>query len=686
MNAHRSLLAPALLALSLSQAACGPAIDKPAESPPAAAAAASAPHPLDPLSEAELRAAVEVLRAAGKLSPGTRFAQLLLNEPPKDEVLAYTPGAPFRREAFALGLDRAKNESFEAVIDLAGKKIVSMKSVTGAQPPVLIEEFTRGQEIVRADPRWQEAMKKRGITRFEDVQLDVWAPGHLGLGGAPTLPAGGPRLLRVLSHLRGAGINPYARPIEGVVAVVDAATEKVVEVVDTGVVPIPGPGGDFFDPAVVGPLRPKPKPLVTTQPEGSDIEVRGGEIRWQNWQFRASMNAREGLVLHQVGYRDGGKLRSIAYRLSLSEMVVPYGDPSAAWAFRNAFDEGEYGLGRLANTLVPGREVPSTAVLFDATFADDAGEPYVQPGALAVYEKDAGVLWTHSDFDSKRTETRRARELHVGFITTIGNYDYSVHWIFAQDASIRVEVSLTGVVLAKGVAAAQCAACARPGGPGSPPDPGAIDRYGALVAPGVVAPNHQHFFNFRMDLDVDGLANSVVEQSWAPAPAGPDNPNDNAFVMNEKLLATEADGRRDHDTGAARTWEVLNPGQRTSLGHFPGYVLEPGATPAPLAGAKSAIRARAGFIGHPVWITRRRDSERHAAGAYPNQSLGGDGVVAWTSDNEPLDKEDVVLWYTFGVTHMPRPEEFPVMSVTMAGFRLIPRGFFARNPSLDLPP
>ena len=54
------------------------------------------------------------------------------------------------------------------------------------------------------------------------------------------------------------------------------------------------------------------------------------------------MHPREGVVLYRVGYEDDGKLRSILYRASLSEMVVPYGDPAPSWFFRGVFDEGEY--------------------------------------------------------------------------------------------------------------------------------------------------------------------------------------------------------------------------------------------------------------------------------------------------------------------------------------------------------
>jgi primary-amine oxidase len=79
-------------------------------------------------------------------------------------------------------------------------------------------------------------------------------------------------------------------------------------------------------------------------------------------------------------------------------------------------------------------------------------------------------------------------------------------------------------------------------------------------------------------------------------------------------------------------------------------------------------------------------AERYAAGEYPYQSKGGDGLPKWTSANRPLDGRDVVLWYTMGITHNPRPEDWPVMPVHEAGFKLVPWGFFARNPEMDLPP
>jgi primary-amine oxidase len=259
------------------------------------------------------------------------FPIVVLQEPPKDEVLRYREGQPYRREAFAVVYDRDQNKTFEAVVDLRGKKLVSWKAIPGVQPNFLVEELNTGPEIVRADPRWQDAMRKRGFTDFKNIQVDGWAPGTLNVTTAE-----GPRLFHALAFDKTkAGSNVYSRPIEGLTVVVDMTTKKVVEFIDTGVVPVSTDPGQL-DPKSVGPLRAAPKPLKVVQPKGASFELRGHEVRWQKWRFRFANHPREGLVLYQVGYEDGGKIRPILYRASLSEMVVPYGDPDKAWAWRNA--------------------------------------------------------------------------------------------------------------------------------------------------------------------------------------------------------------------------------------------------------------------------------------------------------------------------------------------------------------
>ena len=211
-------------------------------------------------------------------------------------------------------------------------------------------------------------------------------------------------------------------------------------------------------------------------------------------------------------------------------------------------------------------------------------------------------------------------------------------------------------------------------------------RYGHLVAPGIEAVHHQHFFNFRLDLDVDGSgANSVVEQNTIALPAGRNNPHNNAFTMQETIFKRELDAQRLLNIATNRRWKVINTNVRNSLGQPTGYLLLTGENGISFSGVNSFVRKRAGFVNNHLWVTQHSLEEMNAAGFYINQSRGGDGLPKWTSGNRVIENQDVVLWYSMGVTHIPRPEDWPVMPVHKAGFKLIPSGFFPRNPAMDVP-
>jgi len=622
-------------------------------------------HPLDSLTADEIQATTKVLRAHPAFPEGAQFVMMTVKEPAKNAVLAYAPGAPIARHSFSVLLDARGNRTFEAVVDVKAGTVVSWNQIKGVQPLVLAGEYEALSKLVKADPRWQAAMKKRDITDFEKVQIDGWATGQL--------PAAykGSRMLRGLSYFRGDATNFYGRPIEGVVALVNMNTQKVVDVVDTGVLPLPPPSQEL-DEKSTG-TRTAPKPLVITQPGGASFEINGQEVRWQKWRFRYAMHPREGLVLHTVGYDDGGRLRPILYRGSLSEMVVPYGDTDGNWRWRSAFDVGEYSVGRLASSIEPKTDAPENATLIDATFAGDDGVPYVLPRALGIYERDGGLLWKHYEGYSTKNESRRARQLVIFSIATIGNYDYAVNWVFHQDGVLEVDAALSGIMLPKGVRETTVNGHAAAGSSGH------------LVAANVVAPHHQHFFSFRLDVDVDGPKNVVHEMNTRALAAGPKNPYLNGIVMEETRLGTESAAQRTMNMQSARTWQVLNTAERSALGYHPAYIIVPGGNAMPYVAPNSQVRRRAGFVNRHFWATRYHEDELSAAGTYPNQSAGGDGLPRWAANNESLVDQDVVVWYTLGVTHIPRPEEWPIMPVTHVGFKLIPGGFFTRNPALDVP-
>jgi primary-amine oxidase len=620
-------------------------------------------HPLEPLTVAELQQAVTILRASGKIGERVRFASIALNEPAKAAVLNFQPGDSVAREAFIILLDTATNAVYEAVVSLTLGAVTQWQHVPGVQPHIMYDEFVECEAACKADPAFRAALAKRGITDMDLVMVEPWSAGNYGDADQQ-----GTRLTRALMFVRAAPHdNGYACPVEGLVALVDLNAMRIVRLEDTAVVPLPPEPGNYaaeFTPR----FRDDLKPVQITQPEGTSFAVDGHAVTWQKWHFRIGFTPREGLVLHTVGYEDGGRIRPVLYRAALSEMVVPYGDPHPSHNRKNAFDVGEYGIGLMANALELGCDCLGEIRYFDAFLNNSRGEVVRYANAVCMHEEDAGILWKHFDWRTNQTEVRRSRRLVVSFIATVGNYEYGFYWCFYQDGAIEYEVKLTGIM-----------------NTGALP-PGETRKYGTLVAPQLYAPNHQHFFNVRLDMMVDGAANSVYEVQTVAEPPGPENPHGNAFYAESTLLATEHEAQRSVDPLSARYWKIVNSSSLNGLGQPVAYKLAPGENTRSFVAADSFVRQRAGFMGNHLWVTPYDPAEMYAAGDYPNQHPGGAGLPAYTANDRPIAETDIVVWYTMGHHHIPRPEDWPVMPVTRIGFTLKPLGFFDRNPALDVPP
>jgi primary-amine oxidase len=620
-------------------------------------------HPLQPLTAEEITAAVALVLADPRFDDRVRFAHVGLAEPSKAAVAAWVPGARAERAARLVLTTGPEAAVVEVVASLSEGALRSVTEVQGVRPGLLVEEAFGAIVALEGDPDWVAAMARRGLHDPAQIQIDPWPAGTFG-----SQHEEGRRICRCLAYRRDTPQgNGYARPVEGVVAFVDMGRGEVLEVVDHGVVPM-APGAGSYYPEDQPALRQGLRPLEIVQPEGPSFTLQGNLLQWQRWSMRLSFDAVEGLVLHQVGYEDGGRRRPVLYRASVSEMVVPYGDPGPMHGWKNAFDAGEWGLGRMANSLELGCDCLGEIRYLDAILATEQGEPYVVPNAICMHEEDFGILWKHRDLRSGRGEVRRSRRLVVSFIATVGNYDYGFYWYFYLDGTIGFEVKLTGILSTMGL------------------HPGETPRFASVVAPQLGAPYHQHLFNVRLDMDVDGTANSVYEMEARPVPPGPDNPWSNAFESVATLLRTESEAQRVIDPARSRHWKVVSTSATNGLGQPTAYKLVPGPTPTLLAAPASSVGRRAAFATRNLWVTPYRPDERRAAGDYPNQHRGGDGLPRWTAQDRGIVDEDVVLWYTFGVTHVPRPEDWPVMPVEHAGFQLVPTGFFDANPALDLPP
>ena len=618
-------------------------------------------HPLDPLTAGEIRQAAAILRRDREVGASWRFASIELKEPAKAAPAALEAG----REAIVVCWDRADGQAYRASVSLTGDEVTNWENLPGQQPNMTADEWHECDEMLRAHPVLAGALARRGLTDMSLVLTDMWAY------GAALVPERyqGRRLGWCDVWYRSSELgNPYAHHVTGLHPVVDlnAMTLLELEDADPGDRP-PDVMGEYLPRLIPMPLR-EVTPLRISQPEGTGFTLEGRLLSWQNWRLRIGFNHREGLVLHQVGFQDNGRLRPVAHRLSFAEMVVPYRDASPDHYRRTAFDIGEWGLGFMTTSLALGCDCLGEITYLDAVVHDSRGEPRTIPNAICVHEEDSGVGWKHVD-ERAGVEVRRARRLVVSFHVTVANYEYLVYWRFYQDGNIECEVRATGILVTS-----------HAGAPGTRPD------NGTLVDQGTYAPYHQHFIVARLDLDVDGPGNTVYATQSRPAAVGGDDPYGLGLTVSNTPLRTEAEGKQDYDWGTQRGWKVVNDNIRNGLGTPPGYKLVPSASFPPLLDPASPAHLRAEVIGHTLWVTPYREDERWPCGDFPVQSEHDTGLAAWTAADRSIENTDVVLWYVFGIHHIPRPEDWPVMPSDIVSFWLKPFGFFDRNPALDVPP
>jgi primary-amine oxidase len=638
-------------------------------SSPAARAQTTAAYPLDPLTRTEIDATVGVLSKSGKVHPATRIGSLTLTEPAKQDVLASARnGQSVSRAASIVLYDWATGIASRGVVDLGRREIISWADLPPADPPSLNLVIARATEIATADPRFRAAVARRGFSEQSRLRVEPDFSAGPSASAARKLVASD-YVLRQRNGERVAAGSVFDRdasdmgsPRLATLGLWENLTRGTVDSVrDTGAV-----ASSDAQPAsqLARTVGSDPRPNHST----SSLDIHGTAIQWGRWRLRAAVDPRRGLELYDIGFLDQGRVRSILYRASISEMIAPYGDPNfGSWY---PMDEGDVGLGSFGMTsAVPGEDAPATAVFVPAVFADDRGHAIELPRAFAVFERESGVQWRHGN------TALRARELVVRGFCTADNYDYVFDWIFRKDGSIQVQASLTGIVNNRNAAeqhdtTAQSASSV---------------MFSHLVAPGVSAPIHQHFFSYRLDFDIDRPDhNRVMQVTASGLPPGPDNARGEWFAARARTLRTESDALQDQTVSGWRQWRIISTRDTNAFGQPTGYALLPGEQVLPYPLPTSGPRSRAGFMGHELWVTPYNRDEMYAAGEVPSRDTTAQGLVRWTAANRPTDEQDVVLWYTLGVTHLPRTEDWPLMPTYTVGFRLVPAGFFSHDPAVDL--
>ena len=641
---------------------------------PALAFAQTQPvHPLDALTMQEYWTVYDVLQASGKIDKDTSYATVLLHEPAKDKVLAWKPGEPMPRQADAI-LFR-KGQAIEARVDIAARRLESWNEPKGVHAPILESEFKELDELVKKDPRVVEALGKRGIKDLTTVDC---VPLPFGYFAIPELE--GHRIMYGgCSDHRGTYLS-WGRSIEGLLVKVDAVEKKVLDVTDNGPVPVPSSPINFEEAAAIA--RRGTTPLAVTQPLGPGFQLAGGEVAWQNWHFRFRLDPRVGPVVNLVRFDDGANLRSVLYEGSMSELFVPYMDPAAGWATRVFIDAGEFFHGGVLRPLREGADCPANATYFDALVPDEHGIPVLRSREACLYEFSSGApAWRH--FEKEEVWARPSRTLVLRAAAVIGNYDYLLDWRFEQDGSIHVAVGATGIIETKGVKARKAEDHMMSGA--SETSEPASDEYGQFVAENTIGVNHDHFFSFRLDLDVDGQNNSFVAHRLKQLKLPASTHRKTIWVPEHATAHTEQDAMMDIHLERPSMWIFENPGVHGPLGYATGYEIMPGHNAASLLDPEDGPQRVGAFSTHQLWVTPYRAEERYAAGVYPTASKGEDGLGAWTKANRPIENTDIVAWYTMGFHHMPRAEDWPVMPVMWHEFVIRPFHFFPQNPVLTLP-
>jgi primary-amine oxidase len=628
-------------------------------------------HPLDALTPAEYWVVYKAVRDAGHTEEKTLFSSVLLHEPEKQYVLDWKPGMPIERKADVVLYYKGK--SYAALVNISTAKVESFEELKGAQAPFTRAEEDEVNDAVKHDQRIVDALKKRNITDLNLVICYATPGGYIGLKEQDGRRIGwGGCLYNTDAE------NGYEdREIGGIFFTVDMASKKLTRFEDYGVTPM-APVSLHYDPDG-GPAAEGTKPIVVSQPQGPGFTIKDGEVSWQNWHFRFRVDPRSGPVINMAALDYQGKRRSVLYEGSLSEMYVPYMDPEETWNSHVFLDAGEYfmntGLG-IPKPLQKGTDCPDYATYFSGTFFHDNGTPFVRPQLACLFERTLGdPAWRHGEEDN--ISGRPGRELVFRSIAVVGNYDYVLDWRFEQEGAITIAVGATGELEVKPVKGKMDVM-------GKDPEGNTVE-FGHLVAPNTDGVDHDHFFSFRLDLDVDGVKNNFEVDKLVQYKLPPTSARKTIWAMKADCIGTEGSAMQDISMQHPAMWRFVNPDVKNELGYPTSFEIMPGLTGASLLSLDDWPQKRAGFSDHQLWVTPYDAKERYAAGVYVSGSKGTDGLPVWVKQNRNIMDTDIVAWYTMGFHHVPRPEDWPQMPTMWHDFTIRPFDFYSKSPLMDLP-
>lgn len=626
-------------------------------------------HPMNGLNAEEIKQAFSIISQSPNAFKNMRFSEIKLKEPNKEKVWDFfLNNKPYTDDRIALFTILKGKQVIEGEVDLKTQKVIKWDVLDHTHGMVLYDDMVAVQEIATKSKEYKAALAKRGI---KDISKVVTTPLTVGYFGGKDGLDRELNVLKVVSYLDTGDGNYWAHPIENLVAVVDLDAKKIIKIEEGSIIPVP------MQPNPIASKNDKNafKPLNIVEPEGKNFTITGQTVHWGPWCFHVGIDSRVGLQLGTVTYKDKGVKRKVMYEGNLGGMVVPYGDPDIGWYFKSYLDSGEYGMGTLTSSIEKGIDAPDNAVLLDAVIADYTGQPRVIPNAIAIFERYAGPEYKHQEMGQPNISAER-RELVVRWISTVGNYDYMFDWVFNNNGIIGINAGATGIEAVKGVKARTMH------------DASAKEdtRYGTLIDHNIVGTTHQHIYNFRLDMDVDGENNSFMEMDPVVVPNVRGGPRSSAMEVKQRIVDSEQEAAQKFDPSTIRLLSNVN--KENKLGNPVSYQIIPfaGGTHPIAKGANFAkdewLFKRLSFMDKQIWVTKYNPDERFPEGKYSNRSDKDTGLGQFVANNDNINNKDVVVWMTTGTTHVARAEEWPIMPTEWVYTMLKPWNFFDSTPTL----
>ncbi|KAL6401753.1 putative Copper amine oxidase 1 [Ilyonectria robusta] len=348
-------------------------------------------------------------------------------------------------------------------------------------------------------------------------------------------------------------------------------------------------------------------------------------------------------------------------------MSIPYADPRHPYHKKHAFDLGDAGAGITANNLELGCDCLGHIHYLSAVLSNADGEAQDMPNVVCIHEQDSGIGWKHTNYRTGRAAVVRNRELVLQSIITVSNYEYILAFIFNQAGEVMYEVRATGILSTQ------------------PIDEGLSVPFGTVVHPGVLAAYHQHFFSLRIDPAIDGHKNRLSYTEAHPYSRSEWNPHGTGYYSTDTVV--EKSAGLDLDASTNRFFKIENSQVRNKVNNKPvAYKIHAPDYQKIISDQESFHFRRSEFSAHNIYVTKYKEGELWAGGKHTMQSRGGQGLRSFTERQDNVVDEDIVVWVSFGMNHIPRIEDFPVMPVEIIKVSMKPANFFEKNPSLDVPP